>query len=347
MSRLRQGKGGNVSNLLVNGTFDTALTPWGTLGSVIWYNGAGDPGAGCASLNGNTAQIFQNPVAGTTAGWYWFVYRLRNSTVVSTPIGRCEIASGPTVPLQYYWYVSSQQDWFTRFRHKVYMPTGTWFYNLYCQQSGVMMLDTIGMFAATGQDMESLKEELRKRRRDVAEMIHNENRYEAALNTAIQDYPMKLWARKIDTSLATIADTTRYSLAGLTDLTGAGQVRRIWMEDRDGHDRRIGNWGIEDDEGALTLVLHKEPASASRTLTLEYRIPPTGLVHPWDETELDRQWILARATTNLLLEADSTEDPRGIDADLQRWDAVRQARERELLNQTPRISTRIKRARYK
>lgn len=88
--------------------------------------------------------------------------------------------------------------------------------------------------------------ELRKRARDWATLKWTEERYQAAVHQAIREAPRALWRREINTSLVTIDDTKRYSLA-FPQLTRPGQVRRIWMEGSDGHDYPLSNWFVEWD----------------------------------------------------------------------------------------------------
>jgi hypothetical protein len=89
---------------------------------------------------------------------------------------------------------------------------------------------------------------------------------------------------------------------------------------------------VEDALGVLTLVLDEDPPEADRTILVKYILPHEALdcTDDEDETTLDREWLLARAMTLLLLEADPMlEDAGYIERELQRWDAVRQAREAE------------------
>jgi hypothetical protein len=171
-----------------------------------------------------------------------------------------------------------------------------------------------------------LVQELMKRRGDLAGSKHLTSQYQEAINHAIRQAPRGLWARAVDdTTLDTADDTYRYSLAALTDITEAEQVQRVWIDDDDGVPREIGRWEVEDDEGVLTLVLDDDPGD-TYDITLAYLLVPAELNDDVTAITLDKDWVLAYATVDLLMQADPTkEDARWLQAQIQVWDARRQA----------------------
>lgn len=185
-----------------------------------------------------------------------------------------------------------------------------------------------------------LKQALQLRLGDPGSLKHPPARYEEAINKAVREWPRRLWLTQVDTSLTTADETKRYALAGLTDLDNPGQMLRVWIDDEDSNPHQIGRWEVEDDKGTLTLVLDDDPTEASLTITLEYQVPPA-----WSggSIDLDFDWIVAKAATALLLEADpDLEDPRLVQADIERFDAMRQAREADLLLGRTRRSGKVR-----
>jgi hypothetical protein len=165
-------------------------------------------------------------------------------------------------------------------------------------------------------------------------ILHPQARYQGAINQAIRESPSFVWPTSIDTSITTVADQRRYALSGVTDLVDRDGLRKVWVEDDDdAHFYERGRYHIEDDAGTLTLVFHEDPDAAGLTVRLEYYAEAAELdcADPTDTTALDREWLLARAMTLLLLEADPRmEDPGWLTNALNTWDMKRQAREQQL-----------------
>lgn len=123
-------------------------------------------------------------------------------------------------------------------------------------------------------------------------------------------------------------------MAGIAAIVAPDQVWQVFIDDAsdEAHELEIGRWFVEDDDGVLTLVLDNDPPDADRTITIYHIDPPSALdCEDEDETaEVDREWLLAKAMTILLTEADPTlESPEQIAQDLTIWDMRRQARERQ------------------
>ena len=134
-------------------------------------------------------------------------------------------------------------------------------------------------------------------------------------------------------------------IAAVTAITQRAQVRTVWMEGSDDHFYPIGRWHVEDELGTLTLVLDENPPEAGRVLRIESLRAHEELdCGDYDDvTTLDRQWILAKAATILLLEADpSVEDASYLAAEIQRWDMVRQGREAELRGRRQRTPGKLR-----
>jgi hypothetical protein len=192
------------------------------------------------------------------------------------------------------------------------------------------------------QTRAQLRATLQARLGDVTTLSFPEQQYNAAINQAIREAPRRFWQRNIDTALTTIDEQRRYSLAALS-LTQPSQLTRAWLEDDDGHDLPMGRWGVEDDSGTYTLVLDEDPPDADLTITLEYLAPHTELTSDMQGTDLDQDWLIAKAATILLLETDpQLDDPRLMAQKLEYFDAMRQSRELELTRQTRRPSGRIR-----
>ncbi len=176
--------------------------------------------------------------------------------------------------------------------------------------------------------------ELKNRRSDIGGLKHAHARYLEVANQAIREYPLMLRGPLIiDTSILTTEGVRRYDLSTVVGLTGAEQVRRLWMDDDDGNDVPIGRWEIQSSGGILALVLDEDPPEAGRTITIEWSCRPTEVTEV-TQTDLDRDWLCAKAMSLLLLEADpSIEEPAYITNQIMLWDQLRQGREAELLRQ--------------
>jgi hypothetical protein len=180
-------------------------------------------------------------------------------------------------------------------------------------------------------------------RRDPASLLHSPDDYNDAINKATRRVPERLWQREIDITVVTVLLTRAYALAGLAGLTKPGQVRRVWLEDSADQYNEIGRWEVDDDGGTITLMLDEDPPAADRILRIEYLRPHAALTDDGTDSTMDEDWLIAQTTVLLLLDADPRyEDPNLIAADLQRFDAARQARERELLAQTERVSKKVR-----
>jgi len=329
-----------------------------------------------------------------------------------------------------------------------------------------------------------LKLELQTRRQDLAGIKHAYSRYGEVINGAIAQYPEKLWLPTVD-YLLTVADQRRYSLAFLSSLTQASQLRRIWMGSGTvtnlclnpgfetagaGGDDVFGDWtetkgdgtiervtgpryagsyaakltagatadtrvaqdittvngatyaltfysrgdttnegryhlwnqdsnnfliditgtgnktttwkrvskilvtkcttvglgfrcpsastgyaffdGVElykmperfqpfarwqvISTGSFHLAFDEKPPEANRPVLLEYVAPYAQLSSDTDATTIDKTWLLSRAMTLLILEADpAVEPPELLAQQLAYWDNLRQTREQELMNQLP------------
>ena len=185
--------------------------------------------------------------------------------------------------------------------------------------------------AITTHSCADFVKELRWRTRDYHQLHWSEDRYQGAVNQAIRESPRPLWQVDIDTSIVTVDDTRRYALAALTTVTEANQVQRIWLEGSDDHYYPLARWHVEDDAGTLTLVIHEDPPDEDLTIRIEYVEPWTALdCSGSGTTDLDPDWLIAKAMTILLLEADPTlMDAAWLDRQLGVWDAKRMQVERE------------------
>ena len=218
----------------------------------------------------------------------------------------------------------------------------------------VVYVDDIQFFMVDARDLsaEGLGLELARRRGDPGFMKHTRQRYYQVLNDAIAAAPKPLWRLNVDSSVSTTVTgdgdpVRRYSLAGVTGLTTADQVRRVWMEGSDDQNYQIGRWEVESDLGVLTLALDDDPPEAGRTVAVEFWTPPAELdtLTFSNSTTLDRSWLLRQAMVFLLMEADREEEPEA-EAELMRWDQLRQAREGELLGRRRRPAGKVRSLRW-
>ena len=218
----------------------------------------------------------------------------------------------------------------------------------------VAYVDGLHLFMVDAQDLsaEGLGLELARRRGDPGFMKHTRQRYYQVLNDAIAAAPKPLWRLNVDSSVSTTVTgdgdpVRRYSLAGVTGLTTADQVRRVWMEGSDDQNYQIGRWEVESDLGVLTLALDDDPPEAGRTVAVEFWTPPAELdtLTFSNSTTLDRSWLLRQAMVFLLMEADREEEPEA-EAELMRWDQLRQAREGELLGRRRRPAGKVRSLRW-
>jgi hypothetical protein len=191
-------------------------------------------------------------------------------------------------------------------------------------------LDHVSLASIPDEDScRELAMELALYRNDPAMLKHSYRRYRAAVNEAIREAPRSLWRMTQDISLTTAEDTRRYTMALITTLEDAHDLRLVEIEGADGHYQPVGRWWVEGPPGDLTLRLDETP-TPDRTIMLHYVRRPDELdcEDEDDTTWLDREWLLAKAMTLLLLEADrQLEDPRHLSEQLQLWDGKRQARE--------------------
>ena len=187
----------------------------------------------------------------------------------------------------------------------------------------------------------ALKLELQKRCLDLGQTKRPDARYGEALNTALAQYPFLLWSKTIDgTTLDTATDTRDYDLSGISYLTHASQVRRVWIDDSDGVRREIGRYEVQGEDTTLTLVLDSAP-TADRDITIEFWTPPISMALAADENPTDDEWLLARAMLALMGEADwETEDPQLVISQVEYWNAVASNREAQLLARRRRTSRR-------
>ena len=188
-----------------------------------------------------------------------------------------------------------------------------------------------------------LRAQIQRNRRDPAALLHSITDYDDAINEAIRQIPEPLWRLSVDSSLTTVAETRRYSLASLTDITQPWQVRRVWVEGDDGHYYQIGRWEIEDDLGTLYLVLDEDPPAADRTIKLEYYAAHAALSSDATAHTFDDDWLVYKATAIMLMEADrDAEDAKAVQADLALFDGMRAQRERILLARRNRTATKTR-----
>jgi len=328
-----------MASILLNGEFATALTSW-TNNLAMWKATPYYKAAGCAQLEHavpSACYIYQTVTIPALGAWQlrfalrcdaWPVPDLTaailsgdgTDTFCSLAVNLDEADAWEVFSMALTGVPSDTSV-------RVQFSVADIFYNVY-------YLDYVALDVISNNGCQSLALELMRRRRDLGAVKHAEERYREMVNRAIQEAPRSMWLRAADVSLATVANTRRYSLATVADITEPRQVFRVLMGDSsdEAHNLPIGRWEIEDDEGVLTLALDNDPPEAGRTLGLEYIYPHPALdcADAADVTTLDREWLLAKAMTCLLLEADPSLEPLDLIArDLAMWDAARSERERQ------------------
>lgn len=334
-----------ATDLITNGEFATDLTDWVTgLGGApaTWTNSNFVSPPGSAKIQaaaGNPTLLYQEVTTPVGSAREWTIrYSIYNGSNATQPL----LVRVWTPAGVYYWSLSHpaattpKAVWLT-FEDSFVMPAAETVYVEFYQAAPdqYWLVDDVALLYM-GVDVSScpdLSLELMHRRHDLGGIKHAEARYHAMVNRAIAEAPRTLWAQDVDTSLTTVAEQRRYSLAALTDITDTRQVLRVLVEGRDDHFYEIGRWRIENAAGVLTLVLDEDPPAADRTMRIEYILPHEALdcTDDTDVTSLDREWLLAKAMTLLLLEADPTlEDANLIGRQLQHWDQVRAGREVEV-----------------
>jgi hypothetical protein len=187
-----------------------------------------------------------------------------------------------------------------------------------------------------------LRAQIQRNRRDPAALLHSITDYDDAINEAIRQYPEPLLCRQTDTTLVTVADTRRYSLAAIAAIDEPWQVTRVWVEGSDGHFYEIGRWQIELGL-TLLLVLDEDPAAAGRDIMVEYLVPFAELTGDSETTHADDDWIIYKATVLLLMESDgASEDPNRAQQDINYFDGARTQRERVLLARRDRPASKMR-----
>ena len=348
-----------MTELLINGNFEGDISSWvqGAGGTIDHQDAPSHETGGCARLveetpASGTCYIEQQVAIGSMVGgvqgrWYrlkfalqsadslpeadaaasaWFEVRLLVPGAVENPI--------QAMPLL------SELDKYHEFVYDVFLSaqatSATLRFTANLELNN-FYLDDVSFATLTTDSTGSCGElawELANLRADRAMVKHPESRYQAAVAQAMREAPIHIWPTDINTSLTTVDEQRRYALAAITDLDEVRQLLSVWMEDTDdGHFYQRGRWHVEDDAGTLTLVFHEDPDEAWLTIRLEYAPTMAALdcADPTDTTNLDRDWLIARAMTVLLLEADpQIEDPAWLMAQLNTWDLKRQARESQL-----------------
>jgi len=354
-----------MSDLILNGEFTIDLSDWTVVASVV---------RSVAHFNVAPASaLFSVPVAGTAAmrqdvatpagGPYWWTLKFSHYGRAAATNGwakmRVQIYNVGISPsyLDYYYKYDTVDTWKTESSAFV-MPPST---NIRIYLStplavgDYVYVDSISLTSAAyaPATRQGLMWELQKRRRDWGSVKHVSTRSLEIINFALAQAPMRLWRVDEDITTLSVADTTRYSLAALTAITNPRQVRRVWLHDGEtpGAYDQIGRWTIEEDWAGtpltrtLYLVLDEAPATAGTIIKIEYFRPHDELTDDEDYAVLiDWEWIIAKAMTLLLLEADPTlEPPEQIERDLRYWDQQRAQREVLVMPRPPagKVRTRI------
>lgn len=187
-----------------------------------------------------------------------------------------------------------------------------------------------------------LRAQIQRNRRDPAALLHSITDYDDAINEAIRQIPEPLWRLSVNSTLTTVAETRRYSLATITAIDEPWQVHRVWMEGDDDHYYQIGRWEVHEDV-TLLLVLDEDPPAADRTIKLEYYAAHAALAADVTTHTFDDDWIIYKATALMLMEADrDAEDAKVVQADLALFDGMRAQRERILLARRDRAATKTR-----
>ena len=193
-----------------------------------------------------------------------------------------------------------------------------------------------------------LKLELQKQSLDLGQAKRPEARYGEALNRALSFYPRILWALVVDgTTVDTTADTREIALSGISDISKADQVRRVWIDDSDGEKRLVARLEVQDNDGAITIVLDTAPDDAY-DVTVEYQKPPTAMSGDSDNNTTDDEWLIAKAMSLLLVEADWTiEEAEKVLTQLAEQRQAAQDRERYLRRQLRGTARRMRSTRWR
>ena len=344
-----------MANLITNPSFRTALTGW-TVVNVTHRPEDGVQTVGCAEMSttvANAASMLEDTTAVTGSTDYLarltFSAKMRNGT----PSQPLVVTISDTGETELYVNVSQDgsdyvTDEWLNFGYVLRLPHGEAMRVKFAVAAGdaanFWWIDEVEVESlsevegdhddSTGWSLRNLVLRLMRMRRDFGGVKHTFHEYVTAVRRARKEAPKNLWRRDIDTSLTTVDEQVRYSLASISDLDKPEQVLAVWIEDPDEDDDAffpVGQYHVEDDLGTLTLVFDRDPVEADRTIKLEWLAPPSGLGGEDSETELDASWLIARAMVELLLFADPTrEDPNLIAQQMQIWDQKRQAREREV-----------------
>jgi hypothetical protein len=181
-----------------------------------------------------------------------------------------------------------------------------------------------------------LIEELRRLRHDAVMVKHTLQRYQSALNEALRTAPRKLWLTMIDDSLVTVADQVEYDLTTVSELLQRDWLTRVDIEDSDGNAQPTARYEVLDSEGDLTLVLDTAPTEDDLTIWLHFSLPHDPLSDDVTMTSCNRDWLIAKAMTILLLEADpQDEGEQWLATQLNMWDAKRKSHEARLGKRRP------------
>lgn len=345
-----------MANLITNGDFDTDLSGWSTTDFVYRYDVYhGAPGSAFADLQAKIAvTLSQQPTTGGNSGTMYLhrfgmyvkaeLYPIKDFQInIFEPMGATFFLEELDIPLSDDWIYIEREfaiEGGTTIQVSFSMPGVTDPSGDYKYQGNPLFDDIVleDITAETEAEINSCGEliwELQKRRTDWQAVKLEHGRYPEALNRAISMCPRSMWPQVVDTSLATVAEQRRYSLATLTDIVDTRQVQHIFMEGSDDHYYEIERWRIEDNAGALTLVLDNDPRDADLTIKVVYITEPTQVDCEDHDLliDIDREWVLAQAMALLLLEADpqlTGEDPGRIERQLTYWDQARAGRERTM-----------------
>jgi len=345
-------------DLILNGEFTVNMNDWTVVSSVVrsvaHFNVAPASALFDVAVPG-TAEMWQQFVTPVT-GPYWWTLKFCHygSAAASNGWAKMRVRvfnTGVGLPVYhdaYYKYkvVDTWQTESAPFVMPISATCKIWF-STPLGAADYVYVDSISLtsvdYAPTTR--QGMLWELQKRRRDWGSVKHATERYLEIINFALAQAPMNLWRVDTDISVLSVADTTDYRLASLAAITNPRQVRRVWLHDGEtpGQYNQLGNWTVEEDWAGtplireLHLVLDEAPGTAGRIIKIEYYRPHDELTDDSDvSTLIDWEWLMAKAMTLLLLEADPSFEPfEQMERDLKYWDAKRMEREALIMPRSP------------
>jgi PKD repeat protein len=330
-------------SLIKNGTFLYGMEHWAAdvpfdLEGVFYEPGAGSPSPGCAKLP--EGEMFWQKIERLGKGRFEIRFRAKGVSddqefvAIEVQILDNVFQAEHSTKLPFGIGGTSLKRW-VDYSAIVELPDISPAYFVFesIEADGSLYIDSVEMEPLPEELCPGLVHEVQKRRRDPNTTKHPEERYKEVVTQAVNRSPSSLWQTDY-VDIKTESDQYWYQLESAVQKPE--HVKRVLVHRIVGTDTEeevIGRWTTEFGQDGYVYLQLDEPTYDGCILRVEYAQYPDFPACTYAITlPIDREWVLCRATTLLLMEADPVlEPPELIERDLQYWDAKRVAREAEVV----------------